>query len=178
MNGASRTPQWTTTVVNEARAAIDSLLLELGLDDYVFDVEPRHGGWEVRIDRRTPGGWRAIELRADGDLLVAARRDPGARRRILEAWRIPVARRACTPRVMRRLRCETRNLLDATLRRMTYALEETRIEHERRHLQQELLALELARADIEGMSIDDLELLHARLAEPPPSWVARSERRA
>lgn len=78
----------------------------------------------------------------------------------------------------KRLKEDTRRILDNKIEQVTYALEETQLEVERRRLQNELVAMELARDTINTLNDSDLTRLHERLRASLPEWIERSRRRA
>ncbi len=41
----------------QARLLIDDILEELGLDAYLFEIEPRDGHWELRVECAVEEGW-------------------------------------------------------------------------------------------------------------------------
>ena len=70
-----------------SRAAVERILGELGLREFVFTIEASGPGWRLRVDCRTPEGWQTIELRADLAELRASLRDDALRGRLRDAWR-------------------------------------------------------------------------------------------
>jgi hypothetical protein len=90
--------------LTQARETVASLLETLGLTAYLFEVEPREGRWEVRVEcaldsdaqgcvsaaqGRTPGaaGWQSATFAVDGAQLAAARTDTPTRDALLADWR-------------------------------------------------------------------------------------------
>lgn len=69
-----------------ARQVTQLLLDELGLDAYLFEVEPRAGDWKVRIDCAVEQGWEAVVLTVSKDQLLASHRDPAVRGALLDVW--------------------------------------------------------------------------------------------
>ena len=70
-----------------ATQATYALLEELGLRAYRFAVEPRDAKWQVKLEREVDEGWEEVTLPVDIGLLLASRRDAGARARVVEQWR-------------------------------------------------------------------------------------------
>ncbi len=64
-----------TSDLAHARQAIASVLDELGLDAYLFEVEPRDDIWELKIECATAEGWGSFTLQLPQRLITAA---PGA----------------------------------------------------------------------------------------------------
>jgi hypothetical protein len=71
----------------DARDTVQSLLEQLGLKTYLFEVEPRTDHWEVRVECAPDSGWQSSVLNVDEEWLTACRIDKGARDRLLEEWR-------------------------------------------------------------------------------------------
>lgn len=84
----------TTRDLAQAKEAVNLLLEELGLANYLFDVEPRSGPWEVRIDCAADGVWHSLTLTVDLAELTEVVTDPAARERLLARWRNTLG--ACT----------------------------------------------------------------------------------
>lgn len=70
-----------------AKAAVGTLLENLGLTAHLYAVEPREGRWAVVIECATGSGWQRVELRAGAELLDAIRGDRAARQALLDQWR-------------------------------------------------------------------------------------------
>lgn len=77
----------STTELAKAKNAVTSLLDELGLQSYLFDVEPREAQWQVKIECAAPdGAWQSIQMEIDKDLLTNSH-EPGSRSKVIENWR-------------------------------------------------------------------------------------------
>jgi hypothetical protein len=70
-----------------ARAAVGTLLEDMGLSAHLYAVEPREGKWAVIVECATGTGWQRVELRAGPELLAAIRGDKDARAALLAQWR-------------------------------------------------------------------------------------------
>lgn len=77
----------TTKELTQARDTVQSLLEQLGLTSYVFEVEPRSDHWEVRVECAPDSGWQSSVLKIREEWLDACRIDSEARNTLLEAWR-------------------------------------------------------------------------------------------
>jgi hypothetical protein len=84
----------STVELIEAKEAANDLLEQLGLDAYLFEIEPRDERWELRIDCAIEQGWQSARLPVDKSLLLASHKESGARERLLSEWRTRLA--ACT----------------------------------------------------------------------------------
>jgi len=73
--------------LSEARDTVQTLLEQLGLSAYLFEVEPRTDHWEVRIECAPNSVWQSSILSVDENWLTACRTDAGARDQLLEEWR-------------------------------------------------------------------------------------------
>lgn len=71
----------------QAREAAAELLEELGLDAYLFEIEPRDGQWELRVECAIEEGWETVVLPVPKALLLTGRDDAAARQQLLTDWR-------------------------------------------------------------------------------------------
>lgn len=76
----------STDELLKATEAARALLDQLHLSAYTFEVEPREGSWEVRVECAVAEGWQRSVLSADKTLLLASTRDPRAGERLLADW--------------------------------------------------------------------------------------------
>jgi hypothetical protein len=74
-----------------AKAAVGSLLEDLGLSAHLYAVEPREGKWAVIVECATESGWQRAELQAGLELFAAIRGDAEARAALLAQWRAHLA---------------------------------------------------------------------------------------
>jgi len=74
------------TDLARAKAAVGTLLENLGLSAHLYAVEPRDGKWAVVVECATGSGWQRVELRAGPELLAAIHGDAQARADLLEKW--------------------------------------------------------------------------------------------
>lgn len=81
----------STRELIEAKEAAADVLERLGLEAYVFEVEPRAGLWEVRVDCGHGGGWQSVTLAVDVGRLLASRENAAVRARLLDEWSGPLA---------------------------------------------------------------------------------------
>lgn len=70
-----------------AREAASSLLDEIGIANYRFDVEPRGQAFEVLVEHARDGEWHTASIHEDGRALLSALRDPAVRAELRERWR-------------------------------------------------------------------------------------------
>jgi hypothetical protein len=73
--------------LTQARDTVESLLEQLGLTAYLFEVEPRAGQWEVRVECAPDSGWQSSVLNVREDWLEACRTDARVRDELLAQWR-------------------------------------------------------------------------------------------
>lgn len=68
----------------QAREAMAGLLDEIGLEAYLFDIQPKDAQWELKVECALDSreGWERIVLAVPGDILLASRHDPAARERL------------------------------------------------------------------------------------------------
>lgn len=76
----------TTRDLAQAKEAVIALLDQLGVTEYLFEVEPHNGLWEVRIDCATDDAWQSLVLSVDLTRLLHIDEDPAVRRELLEQW--------------------------------------------------------------------------------------------
>jgi hypothetical protein len=79
--------EWTIRTFVEARTATERVLEQLGLGSYLFDVEPRDDGWEVKIECQGREGWKVTRVAVDRDALERSLHDGAARERLLATFR-------------------------------------------------------------------------------------------
>lgn len=70
----------------KATEAARVLLDQLRLAAYTFEVEPREGEWEIRVECAVAEGWQSSVLAVDKALLLASAQDPDAREHLLADW--------------------------------------------------------------------------------------------
>lgn len=74
-----------------AKAAVGTLLEDMGLIAHLYAVEPREGKWAVIVECATDSGWQRTELQAGPELLDAIRGNAEARAALLAEWRTHLA---------------------------------------------------------------------------------------
>jgi len=72
--------------LDQARAVTESLLEELGIEAYLFEVEPEEGKWGVRLECAVAEGWQTHHLHVSAERLLALAQDPEDRRALLAEW--------------------------------------------------------------------------------------------
>lgn len=75
-----------------AREAAREVLEEVGLDNYLFTVDPREEGWELKVEHPVSEGWQTVTMPVDRELLLASRTDRSARRLLAQRWRERIER--------------------------------------------------------------------------------------
>jgi hypothetical protein len=78
---------WTYANLISAREAVSGLLGRLELAEYVFVIEPRTDHCDVHVEYASRTGWKSVKLVVDDDSLLASRRDPSVRARLLNSRR-------------------------------------------------------------------------------------------
>lgn len=71
----------------QARELVGRVLDELCLDAYIFEVEPREGQWEIRLECAVAGGWETCLLTADKEYLLRGTDDAIVHEVLLDNWR-------------------------------------------------------------------------------------------
>ena len=76
----------STLEIANARENARSLLEELGLEAYLFELEPGAAHWQLRVDCAGDGHWQSLLIDVDADTLAAAATGGAARQQLLAAW--------------------------------------------------------------------------------------------
>jgi hypothetical protein len=79
--------EWTVRTFVEARQATERVLDELGLGNYLFDVEPLDDGWEVRVECQLQEGWKVTRVFVEREALERSLHDMQARAGLLATFR-------------------------------------------------------------------------------------------
>jgi hypothetical protein len=79
--------EWTHANLTSATEAVSELLGRLGLQRYLFAVEPRGSGCEVRVEYAATEGWKATTLHVDDATLLASHRDSNVQNTLSRKWR-------------------------------------------------------------------------------------------
>ena len=77
----------STDELARAREIVNTILDELGLDAYLFGVEPRGDSWELRVECTVEEGWETIEFTESKERLSRSVDDPETQKQLLGAWR-------------------------------------------------------------------------------------------
>lgn len=87
----------STVELAQARTAVAALLEQLGLTAYLFEVEPRDGAWEVRVECATAAKeWQSVVFPVDREQLGASIADETLRRKLLAQWAKHLAACECS----------------------------------------------------------------------------------
>lgn len=70
-----------------AREATATLLDQLGLNTYLFEVEADGDAWLVRVEWARDGEWQTVSLPVQWDTLLDSRSDSKVRASLLKQWR-------------------------------------------------------------------------------------------
>ena len=77
----------STQELAQARELVGQLLEALGLDAYLFEVEPGESRWDVRVECAVQGGWTTCELQVEKRQLLDGVGDAAVRQALLDDWR-------------------------------------------------------------------------------------------
>jgi hypothetical protein len=87
----------STVELAKGRDTVASLLDELGVDAYLFEVEPRTAGtWDLQLECAIENGWERVVVPVARDQLLRCLDDEPTRRQVLEQLRAHLE--ACTLR--------------------------------------------------------------------------------
>jgi hypothetical protein len=75
----------------QARQVVTRVLDELQLDAYLFEVEPREGQWEIRVECPVADGWETCRLTADKEYLLRGVDDAVVHQVLVDNWRDALA---------------------------------------------------------------------------------------
>ena len=89
----------STLELASAREIVRSLLEQLRLEAYLFEVEPHARNWEIRVDCGINEQWQSVRIEISSEQLAASREDGPARDALLAAWHEQL--RACAHGVAR-----------------------------------------------------------------------------
>lgn len=73
----------------KARESASGILEELQLDAYLYEVQPRDGTWELRVECacETDGGWETIMLQVPKRMLLDDFYDDKAKQDLFAYWK-------------------------------------------------------------------------------------------
>ncbi len=71
----------------QVREVVGRVLEELGLEAYLFEVEPHEGQWDIRVECAVDDGWETCRLTADKEYLLRGTDDPVVHEVLLDNWR-------------------------------------------------------------------------------------------
>lgn len=79
---------FSSTDLIKAKEAVATLLDAVGMQTYLFEVEPRlNAAWLLRVECSSDGEWVSTVIEVDKDELLASLDNPAARARLLEYLR-------------------------------------------------------------------------------------------
>ena len=70
-----------------ARNAAATLLEELGVEAYLYSIEPGKDGWEITIECALAEGWEQVTMTTSLQQLEAAHTDEAIRLSLIQEWR-------------------------------------------------------------------------------------------
>jgi len=73
--------------LTQAREVVDTILDELHVDAYIFEVEPNSEDWEIVIECAIAEGWQRIKLSALRENLLHSMDDAAIYESLLATWR-------------------------------------------------------------------------------------------
>ena len=76
----------STDELARARRVVGELLDDLGIESYLFEVEPGEGDWELWIECAISEGWSRHRVAVEKDRLLRADDDAAVRRELVRTW--------------------------------------------------------------------------------------------
>ena len=73
--------------LTQAREVVNSILDELHVDAYIFEVEPSNQEWEIIIECAIAEGWERIRLSTSRENLLRSMDDAAIHQSLLATWR-------------------------------------------------------------------------------------------
>lgn len=79
----------STVDLAKARDLAKTILEELRLDAYIYEIEPRDDYWELTVECacEIDGGWKRVTLQVPKKELLGGFEDETKKRRLLEYWK-------------------------------------------------------------------------------------------
>ena len=79
----------STLDLAKARESANTILEELQLDAFIYEVEPRDDVWELTIECacEVDGGWETIMLQVPKRMLLGSFDDDKIKQQLLEYWK-------------------------------------------------------------------------------------------
>ena len=83
----------STSDLVKARETARSILEELRLEAYLYEVEPKNDVWEVKIECgcEIDGGWEMLTLQVPKQMLLDRHDDLSAEQSLMDYWRTKLA---------------------------------------------------------------------------------------
>lgn len=70
----------------QARELATKILDELGLDAYLFEVEPGEKQWELKVECAVEEGWETVSIPVTKELLLRITDDAAAHQLLMADW--------------------------------------------------------------------------------------------
>jgi hypothetical protein len=72
--------------IRTARLAVEQVLDDIGLDAYLYTVEPKEEGWSLRVECAAEDGWQEVTMPVDRHELRESLHDGRVRQRLRSEW--------------------------------------------------------------------------------------------
>ena len=79
--------KWSVDQLTDIRAFVDTMLGNIGLRSYVFNVEPAANSWIISVDFPSDDQWQSVELQLAEDVLADCLNSPEACEKLASAWK-------------------------------------------------------------------------------------------
>ena len=83
----------STSDLAKARETARSILEELRLEAYLYEVEPKNDVWEIKIEcgSNIDGGWEMLTLKVPKQMLLDRHEDLSTKQSLMDDWRTKLA---------------------------------------------------------------------------------------
>lgn len=78
--------QITSNQLIQARETVTTLLDEIGLENYMFEIKPQQGRWDINLECNTDQGWECIQLSANEEYIVRGKDDAVLHQFLIDEW--------------------------------------------------------------------------------------------
>lgn len=78
--------QLSSEDLQRARSTVETILNEIGLETFLFEIEPREGQWEIKLECPIDEGWEIFNLTASDEYLIRGENDAVVHEFLKDEW--------------------------------------------------------------------------------------------